>query len=746
MKERLRRRRPAYPALLACALAGCVLAGCGSPATVTGGASGNDAAGDAGSDATGGSSGQDHGSGKGSDLNVGSTTGTGGSNIPPEGLTELKLEVSVDQDSLVASGLPVAVTAHARYADGSKPASVVWSVDDTRLGSIDQQGVFEANGFTAGLVTISARAVSESASATLSITVAVVENRGAISSADQAKLVAGGSGGEKGVGPDSAFRFLYPYDNTVFPRGLPAPALQFGGAQASATYLSISTPGFSYAGFASAGTPTRFTLSESVWRGITYSAGPAAPVKVRVSELVDGMVTGPIEEQWSIAQGTLKGVIYYNTYRSLLAGSDGAVMRIRPGQSAEVLKKGCTVCHSVSARGNVLVAGVDWDDDPVDSEALDLLDDGSTKARRIVSEGRLFALGALTPDGKRLLVNGIPGDGPVPRGLVGPFASRLVDTKTGNTIPAASFTDQVKFAMTPNFSPDGAHVAFNNRDVSAGHTLSMMDYDGSTSPPTFSSLRELVTSPGKVVAWPSFLPDGKGIVFHEGDAFDTAQYQGGALYADLRLVGTDASAPKALAQLNGYDASNASTLPYGDAEEGHLDYEPSVLPVPVGGYYWVLFTSRRAYGNTIAPNGTLPRGNDKWGKPQGDEVESPSPRKKIWLAPIDLDYQTKLDPSHPAIYLPGQELESGNMRAFAALEPCRGDGGGCESAAECCTGFCRQTAHDDTGPVLTCVPPPANTCSNEDEACGVAADCCDKLELCINKRCASPSPEEPPIH
>jgi hypothetical protein len=170
------------------------------------------------------------------------------------------------------------------------------------------------------------------------------------------------------------------------------------------------------------------------------------------------------------------------------------------------------------------------------------------------------------------------------------------------------------------------------------------------------------------------------------------------------------------------------------------------LPVPVGGYYWVLFTSRRTYGNTIAPGGTVPRGGDKWGKPQGTEVESPSPRKKIWLAPIDLDYSGELDPSHPAIYLPGQELESGNMRAFAALEPCRADGGSCESAAECCNGFCRETGRDANGPVLACVPPPKNSCSNEDETCATAADCCGSDDLCINKRCATPAPVLPPVH
>jgi hypothetical protein len=272
-----------------------------------------------------------------------------------------------------------------------------------------------------------------------------------------------------------------------------------------------------------------------------------------------------------------------------------------------------------------------------------------------------------------------------------------------------------------------------------------MDYDGSSSPPTFSGLRSAVDNPDKVVAWPSFLPDSNALVFHEGDAFDTAKYQGGALYADLRLAGLDNSPANPLAELNGYDQNGVYYLPYGAAEEAHLNYEPSVLPVPVGGYYWVLFTSRRAYGNTIAPGGSVPRGEDKWGKPQGTEVESPSPRKKIWLAPIDLDYPGKVDPSHPAIYLPGQELESGNMRAFAAFEPCRPSGGSCESAAECCDGFCRQAGHDQSGPILQCVPPPANTCSNEDEACAVAGDCCNAHDLCINKRCASPNPELPPV-
>jgi hypothetical protein len=112
------------------------------------------------------------------------------------------------------------------------------------------------------------------------------------------------------------------------------------------------------------------------------------------------------------------------------------------------------------------------------------------------------------------------------------------------------------------------------------------------------------------------------------------------------------------------------------------------------------------------------------------------------VAAIDVAHQGVSDPSHPAFYLPGQEIESGNMRAFAAFEPCKKRGKGCESAAECCDGFCRETARDEAGaPVLECMPPPDNSCANIDEACAVAGDCCIAKALCINKRCAAPTPE-----
>jgi hypothetical protein len=323
--------------------------------------------------------------------------------------------------------------------------------------------------------------------------------------------------------------------------------------------------------------------------------------------------------------------------------------------------------------------------------------------------------------------------------MSGELATRLVETASGVTVQAPSF--DVNIAMTPNFSPDGSRVAFNNHDASSGgHVLSVMDFDGSRSPPEFGAVSNVVSDPSHVVAWPSFLPDGSAVVYHAGDSFDTAGFGGGALYADLRLVDVDSKQVNELFALNGYDEDGQLYLPGGDAQEAHLNYEPSVLPVPVGGYYWVLFTSRRTFGNTIAPGGTVARGDDIWGIPQGTDTETPSPRKKIWVAAIDIDHQGSSDPSHPAFYLPGQELESGNMRAFAALEPCKKKGKACESGAECCDGFCRETSRDESGaPTLSCTPPPENACANIDESCDKPSDCCSSKALCIAGLCAVPS-------
>ena len=159
-----------------------------------------------------------------------------------------------------------------------------------------------------------------------------------------------------------------------------------------------------------------------------------------------------------------------------------------------------------------------------------------------------------------------------------------------------------------------------------------------------------------------------------------------------------------------------------------MNFEPTILPVAAGGYFWVVFTSRREYGNTITD-------------PNAYEYQ-PAKRKKLWVAAIDIAPKAGVDPSHPAFYLPGQELGAGNMRGFWVLDPCKQNGIDCASGDECCQGFCRQVNQSDGAVSYQCVPPP-NGCSHEYESCKTSADCCasNPPMLCIDGHCAIPTPQ-----
>jgi hypothetical protein len=134
----------------------------------------------------------------------------------------------------------------------------------------------------------------------------------------------------------------------------------------------------------------------------------------------------------------------------------------------------------------------------------------------------------------------------------------------------------------------------------------------------------------------------------------------------------------------------------------------------------MVFMSRRQYGNvaTMDPFHSDPRGYD---------LKANITTKKIWMAAIDLDPEPGQDPSHPAFYIPGQEIHGVNSRPFFALDPCISDAGVCSTGVDCCSGFCRDGY---------CVPPPNDSCSEYDERCGDSSDCCDAAARCIGGFCA----------
>ena len=128
-----------------------------------------------------------------------------------------------------------------------------------------------------------------------------------------------------------------------------------------------------------------------------------------------------------------------------------------------------------------------------------------------------------------------------------------------------------------------------------------------------------------------------------------------------------------LDQLNGYSAAAACTSrttraganTHTSAQDATLNYEPTVNPIASGGYAWVVFTSRRMYGNVAQL--------DPWSErsAQLPVAATQVTDKKLWVAAIDLNAPPGTDPSHPAFYLPAQELLAGNSRGFWTVDACK---------------------------------------------------------------------------
>jgi hypothetical protein len=332
-----------------------------------------------------------------------------------------------------------------------------------------------------------------------------------------------------------------------------------------------------------------------------------------------------------------------------------------------------------------------------------------------------WGFSAVYPDGSKLLTAAQPmSAGQFPAlfpfaelnnpGMLGPRQAKMFDTRTGAAIPT---TGLVVNAKMPAFSPDGKKIAFNDHDNGQGHSIAVMDFDPATN--TFSNRIEIFKDPTLYPGWPFFTPDGLEVVFSLGNGSDYATIQDPPTglqvnRSNLYIVDLKFLTKRPLELANGLG------LPARDMD---LNYYSTVSPVAAGGYFWVFFTSRRTYGNVMT------------------QAETDSVTKKLWVAAINIESQRGEfpsppagDPSHPAFYLPGQELAAGNIRAFATLTPCKADGTTCTSGLDCCGGFC-------VGGVCK---PSTPECSKVDDKCTTSADCCAfKPPLaCIGGRCAIP--------
>ncbi|MEO8875781.1 MAG: hypothetical protein ABI461_09360, partial [Polyangiaceae bacterium] len=490
----------------------------------------------------------------------------------------------------------------------------------------------------------------------------------------------------------------------------------------------------------SAPTPTltaapRAVIPQAVWGDfeqtvVRNSGSTGGDAVFAIQRYVSGALRAELPSTIHFANGQLKGSIFYNSYGTNLVKNFGntrggksfgaATLQVAPnGTSPTVVVgyndatnsgAGCRVCHNASSGGTKLLSNsyltngnsgsatstTSWTYNP--SLGTPAAIQGSETLVGTTYASNKFTYAALSPDGSYLMTSAAPQSSNAAASLF-----TVGGTAMTSNAPAGLH------AATPVFAHDASAVAFNFYSGSAsplstatgdGKSLAVMNF---MPPATFSNFRTLYTPAAGVAAyaaWPTFLPPGQnGVVFQNEITVNGRDWAGtrstcdgtgtcnniGAT-GDLWWVNTSGAAQAVrLANMNGgaymprsaaganYHGTSAQNATY---YEEVFNYEPASLPVTIGGYSWVAFTSRRLYGNVATVN-------PYWSDPRYQDISVQPTTKKIWIAAISPNPTAGTDPSFPAFYLPGQELLAGNSRAYFTLAAC--EAAGARTAANVCT-------------------------------------------------------------
>ncbi len=337
--------------------------------------------------------------------------------------------------------------------------------------------------------------------------------------------------------------------------------------------------------------------------------------------------------------------------------------------------------------------------------------------------------------------------------LAGAATFHVTNGSTTVTATGSNFTNDL---TPPQYIAFGAQagVRYTVASVASNTSLTLSaNYTGSTSTTSTATFSPLY-------AWPTFLPDNSGVIYQRQIVGSSAYIvitapsnintRNGA-QADLWISNIPATSATAAIQtrlnaLNGLDAAGVSYLPTTsrtvapptayhsghltipftvadrctvtgtalDVSDTQLNYLPAVNPTQAGGFNWVVFTTRRMYGNIAYAN--------PWDANPNQACTSGVPlTKKLWVSAIDGTLTPGTDPSHPAFYLPGQELAAGNSNGEWVNTPCANIGASCTIADDCCGG---------TGgsPTTTCqitTAPATKTCVALGGACVAAGGVCN---------------------
>jgi hypothetical protein len=505
------------------------------------------------------------------------------------------VQPSALQTILLAAGTGTPTVDFTATLDGA-PANAAFSLDRGDVGTITPSGstaTFTPKGTAGGLVTVRAGLNGTTLSRQIFVQLGAKQNGASAAAAEQSQLATsvaqlrsgggvGGVGGEGLGGPvtDAAalaaltapssdgsaqgLKLLYPYDKTLWPRGLRAPLMMWnstlGDVDAIRLTLVTASRSFSWTGtFAkpailatSGGKFVRHPIPQDVWDMATNTAGGPTPAgtpdTLTVSLTVEkgGQAYGPIQQTWRVAPARLTGTVYYNSYGTQLVKNwtaldkaghavGAAILGVRSGDTGPKLvvgkdsplnaagkpadDSGCRVCHVVASRGRWLLTQSEQGT-PGDGRSY-LYDLTAANVQGSVAQipnDGVFGWAAMTGDGARALTNAVDPSSTNPTilgaaggGAASSFwsfgATPATATSTGLPSPLG--------AGYPSYSPDDKKLTYVDATGTTQNVtgpIMMADYDASTR--TFSAFSKLhAPAAGQRLGYPVFLPDDSGVVF-----------------------------------------------------------------------------------------------------------------------------------------------------------------------------------------------------------------------------------------